>query len=879
MGKMKPVEVRSQLVEALRLDLVGPDNGSDLEAEVLTQAPSRWYLAGFLVPLEADPAQKSDDTSQDEFDFEGGDSDAADDDTIPETPAARRAFFPSSIGLSLLVAETTRQLKVIVQWGDYRPEAPRTGEHAGEKPAPDAMPRSLLHWHRSPRRATVDVDLPAETALAKEDKIPGSQGLCLAVSVRSVQALGIAKELVPAGSRSVSVFLVNRRTPLDADEVRDSRFIFQASLEVQSPELLVARPDIRGLAAEQGYASSIDPDQRVADLQYRDVCEYAVGHGIATQAEVDEQGDCRRVRTCWIPAAEVERIAPATIPDVELRMETLTQLVDASAAKKALGSFATRYREWIEEQAGVLASLSPRRREVAEALLHGGRMASKRIDAGIEALAGEKVLIAFRTANRVMARAARRRFGPMKGKDESSVETPTWRPFQLAFILMNLPGIVDPHHHDRGVVDLLFFPTGGGKTEAYLGLAAFILVHRRLKNPGYASAGLSVLMRYTLRLLTLDQLSRAATLICALELERLKDPDTLGPWPFEIGLWVGRAATPNRMGGPGDADPNCAYRKTIAFQNDDRKPAPIPLENCPWCGEKFKPPSFQLVPSAKAPIDLRVVCINRRCDFTRNTSLPILAVDEPIYRRLPCFLIATVDKFAAMPWTGPVGGFFGRASRYDPHGFYGPCEEGRGHPLPAPIPPPDLIIQDELHLISGPMGSVVGLYEAALDELCSRVVEGKKIRPKIIASTATVRRAENQIRALFNRRQVEVFPPPGPDRRDSFFSETHPPSRSHPRLYLGVAAQGRSIKGCDAADLPGPPCCRTGILRRRWRQKEPGERGRRLHDSARLFQQPPRARRCPTDRRGRGQSASHRLCQPQASWPEGGAVREQIDRV
>ena len=290
----------------------------------------------------------------------------------------------------------------------------------------------------------MDVDLPAQTALAKEEKIPGSEGLRLAVSVRSVQALGIAKDMVPAGSRSVSVFLVNRRDPLEADEVRDSRFIFQASLEVQSPDPLVARPDIRGLAAEKGYASSIDPDQRVADLQYRDVCEYAVGHGIATQAEVDEQGDCRRVRTCWIPAAEVERIAPATIPAVELRMEILAQLVDASAAKKALGSFATRYREWIEEQAGVHPSLSRRRREVAEALLHRARMASKRIDAGIEALADEKVLIAFRMANRVMARAARRRFGPMRGKDETAVETPTWRPFQLAFILMNLPGIVDP---------------------------------------------------------------------------------------------------------------------------------------------------------------------------------------------------------------------------------------------------------------------------------------------------------------------------------------------------------------------------------------------------------------------------------------------------
>ena len=102
---MKPVEVRSQLVDALRLDLVGPENGSDLETEVLNQAPSRWYLTGFLVPLEADPAQKRDDQGQDEFEFEGDGSDAGDDDTIPETPAARRAFFPSSIGLSLLVAE------------------------------------------------------------------------------------------------------------------------------------------------------------------------------------------------------------------------------------------------------------------------------------------------------------------------------------------------------------------------------------------------------------------------------------------------------------------------------------------------------------------------------------------------------------------------------------------------------------------------------------------------------------------------------------------------------------------------------------------------------------------------------------------------------
>lgn len=352
---------------------------------------------------------------------------------------------------------------------------------------------------------------------------------------------------------------------------------------------------------------------------------------------------------------------------------------------------------------------------------------------------------------------------------------PPGRPFQLAFLLMNLKGIAEPTHEDREVVDLLFFPTGGGKTEAYLGLAAFALILRRLRHSGIDSAGLGVLMRYTLRLLTLDQLSRAATLICALELERQKHADKPGDWPFEIGLWVGRAATPNEMGRKNDNNPNSARARTIAYKNNSQKASPIPLEECPWCGTKFTPNSFNLVPNQDNPTDLRITCVNRKCEFTRNNPLPILAVDEPIYRRLPCFLIATVDKFAAMPWTGPVGGFFGRVERHDRNGFYGPCEPNIGLPLPAPPQPPDLIIQDELHLISGPMGTLVGLYESALDELCARKVGEKVIRPKIVASTATVRRAEMQIRALFCRRTVDIFPPPGPDRRDSFFAVTHRP--------------------------------------------------------------------------------------------------------
>jgi hypothetical protein len=319
------------------------------------------------------------------------------------------------------------------------------------------------------------------------------------------------------------------------------------------------------------------------------------------------------------------------------------------------------------------------------------------------------------------------------------------------------------------------------------------LILRRLRDPTVGSAGLSVLMRYTLRLLTLDQLSRAATLICALELERQEHVDQLGPWPFEIGLWVGRSATPNKMGAVGDSDPESARSRTIAHKSGTGKPAPIPLEECPWCGWKFTKDSFQLLPNEKHPTDLRLGCKNKKCEFGRQL-LPVLAVDEPIYRRLPCFMIATVDKFAAMPWTGEVGGFFGRVQRQDKDGFYGPCDPGRGRPLPKDrLPPPDLVIQDELHLISGPLGTMVGLYESALDQLCLFEVDGKQVRPKIVASTATVRRAETQIRALFNRPVVDIFPPPGPDRRYSFFAETDP-DHDHARLYIGLAAQGRSPK-------------------------------------------------------------------------------------
>ena len=768
---MQPVEIRKDLVDALRLDLIGPTDNLGTPDEVLPQAPSRWYLTGFLVPTEADEDQRTDEESvdtMDQMDDRGGTDDA----TAPEPAAARRAFMPSSMGVSLLISPETKQFKITVRWGDYL------------LLEQDEDYRGPQQWKRSPREEVVAIELPDDIPARGEQAVPNSRGMVVAWSVRGVPVSG-GEGGLPAGTRSGSFFLVNRRTP-SPDFVRDQAFAFQAEMEIHSQQPLVPRPNLRSLESD-------DWDERVADLQYRDACEFSVGHSVATHSVV-EDGQCRTVRTRWIPQAEVERVAPAPITGVELSMDALAKLADGADAQAKLGGFAAQYRDWIAQQRKKAPTSPTKRKETSDELLNRAGIAADRIDQGIALLANDDCLEAFRIANKAMAAQAKRRLGLLLNQDPQTI-TPKWRPFQLAFILMNLKGIAEPTDADRDVVDLLFFPTGGGKTEAYLGLAAFTLVLRRLRHPGLTSAGLSVLMRYTLRLLTLDQLGRAAALICALELEREQDVEKLGEWPFEIGLWVGRAATPNRMGQKGDNDRESARAKTIAFLNDDRKPSPIPLEECPWCGTKFSKNSFRLVPNRDSPSDLRVNCVNRRCEFSRGRSLPILGVDEPIYRRLPCFMIATVDKFAAMPWTGEVGAFFGRVNRCDDDGFYGACDPTQGHPLPSDrLLPPDLVIQDELHLISGPLGTMVGLYETALDELCAIELDGKKVRPKIVASTATVRRAESQIRALFNHRNVDIFPPPGPDRRNSFFAETHTTQESNARLYIGIAAQGRSPK-------------------------------------------------------------------------------------
>ena len=761
--------VRHRLVEALNLDLIGPGAGHDLASEHLPGwvRPSNWYLTGFLIPAGAPPEQSADADEDDDLD-EMPDSAGLAEESTEERKAGKKGFFPSSMGLSFLVAEDADTVSVTVRWADY-----------GLVPIVDADGKAASVWQRRQHERTE----PVSVARADHYRVADSAGLWLHTEVRPIDTAGIAG--IPAGTRSVSIFLVNRREP-DEDNA-DLAYAFQAEIEVRSERAFVPRPDPRGAQAD-------DRDEQVADLHYADTPELATGHGVSADWEVVD-GDCRRLRTTWIPSASVEKTETAPVPGVELSMETLGALTDGTAAETALRPLVDEYRAWIEEQRDAVSALRDGRRDTAEGLLLRAGHAADRIEQGIALLASdEDALDAFRVANRAVASALRQRLG----EQFDDRHPPRWRAFQLAFILLNLPGLADPLHPHRETVDLLFFPTGGGKTEAYLGLAAFTMVLRRLRNPGrngLQGAGVSIIMRYTLRLLTLDQLARASGLVCALELEREADAARYGEWPFEIGLWVGKAATPNLMGHKGEKRNDSARAKTRRFKTNPRgNPSPIPLESCPWCGTRFEPDSFTLRPNDDHPKELRIVCADFECDFSGDRPLPILAVDEPIYRRLPAFLIATADKFASLPWVAETGKLLGGAQRFDRSGFHGPSERGGGQRLDWPLPPPDLVIQDELHLISGPLGTMVGLYEAAIEALCVREMGGRKVRPKIVASTATVRQAQNQIQALFARSMTQIFPPPGPDRRDSFFARTVPVEQTAGRLYLGITSPGRNPK-------------------------------------------------------------------------------------
>jgi hypothetical protein len=469
----------------------------------------------------------------------------------------------------------------------------------------------------------------------------------------------------------------------------------------------------------------------------------------------------------------------------------------SSAKQEELGALllplVLGFEQWINEETQK-SLLSGGDEVVAQQLSARAKHILDRVKKGYEALTNlsdTNAYTAFKLANQAMFkqqmngkrslrkwnRDDKKPFAVSQPFKISPPEEPTgnfgsWRPFQLAFLMAVIPGLIDPEDQSREEVDLIFFPTGGGKTEAYLGASAFSILHQRLTTTQDSELGVNVLMRYTLRLLTIQQFERSSGLICALEEMRQEDTNLLGTTPISIGVWLGRHTTPNKRA---DA---LANLKDIKNRKED-DPNPFVLNRCPVCATEFGWDGsfwrgYGAQPKTGAGSTLRFICPDTvNCYFgSRREPLPIWITDQDVYEVKPTFILGTVDKFAQMAWQEDAKALF----NLDVHG------ERVG-------PPPSLIIQDELHLISGPLGSMVGLYEPVIEELCTDRRFSPAIRPKIVASTATTRRFKEQILSLYGRSEVMLFPQAISRANDTYFSNiTYEADGTKKKgsLYIGV---------------------------------------------------------------------------------------------
>ena len=839
------VHVRELLSLATRDDLLGPANGP-LE-EIIDMSARERYLVGKLSPMkkasvgglqvEAGAAgEEGDEDGEENPEFRheaGAEFERVTGRVVPEDDASdetdsseNQSLVPSSMGLTFVVDPAVSSILVDARWGKYRKvdneehdhTATRTNPRTGEKEE-----YKVRVWQRVPRGGEVEIQLvDGPVAPSKPD-----------AEEPDVRIQGTCRTNAD-GERLVTLFLVNAQ--VEPGQNKDEAWVFQPIIAVRGGAGHRDRPVF--MRRDGGRTIVEDPEKDRLSLIYRNRLEFAVGHGVSVHAEPSTEEPTRAavVRTEVMPSHEVEATeTPGLAPDDRPAMRQMVEngwldmkvlsCMERGELSRVLVHLIDDYASWIDDEEARIGRDVVGHDEAARDVVLKCRETLERLREGLAVLEADgAALSAFRFANQAMAlqrvrsiyALLRRRGDEDVGLDAIDVpKNRSWRAFQLAFLLLSVPSLTDPKHPDRteplqANADLLWFPTGGGKTEAYLGVAAFAMAMRRLKPElgGYdGSQGLCVIMRYTLRLLTLQQFQRATTLMCAMEMLRRGDEDTWGHKPFTLGLWVGNKVT------PGTTEEAAQAIKTILDGNRPRRGAPAQLTSCPWCGGQIKVHSsnFKVDTTAKRT---SIFCGDpfRDCDFCWDKSineahpgLPVSLVDEELYHRPPTMMIATVDKFAMMSWRQEARTLFGRAEQVcERHGLLWPGHDcGTGHqrkgplptasvkPLAKPIRPPDLIIQDEFHLISGPLGTMVGLYETAIDELSSWKLDDKSVRPKVVASTATVRKAEEQVRNVFMRR-VSVFPPSGLDVEDNFFSVQRPIERAYGRRYLGICAPGSS---------------------------------------------------------------------------------------
>lgn len=793
--------MRSEIIDFLKRELIGPNPISpyikDGEEFLVKDSPRNRYSLGILYP-QKDSTENNINTDERAADIDAKsesiattvhpkearsfyDNSQDDTDMTSDILTLTNAYLPSAMGISCCVSEIIKDFTISVQAARYKQDT-ITRIKDGNQIVESGLLRESLDTNIFLKASDILHD--KQTTIVPVSKDGASTGLELQVVNR-----GYSNEF--GTKKTILTFSLVNTNIAESSGTNDEKCFFQVSFSI---ETLDGSPCFLPYPKRQVV---YDNETKSNALLYRNKKVFAVGHGCSPSWDDTQRNSINKITSQVIPVYEMKPIFPRQIDQVDLSMYKLAGFLGDDYLLD-LENLSKGYEAWINDQLNHAEELEENYKETAVRHLNACKVCLSRIKNGINWISSDSMIKrAFNLMNQAML-AQQIHYGlplaewkdngselELQNKlpdlhtkhswpdwsEESAKNTKygKWYPFQIAFILMNIAATASPDDSERNIVDLIWFPTGGGKTEAYLGLSAFTIFLKRLNNITYN--GTTILTRYTLRLLTAQQYQRAASLICACELIRKENEEELGTNRISLGLWAGGDLTPNSR-----SDAKKALNDLITNRSYKN---PFLLLKCPWCGTQMGPIKVGHLIKAKGykgtSSSVIFQCANEVCDFSKdNFPLPLTVIDEDIYASPPTMIVGTVDKFAMLVWKAPQA-----------KAIFGFRESGR-------ISPPSLIIQDELHLISGPLGSMVGQFETLIQELCCYEHEGRKISPKIVASTATVSHAQEQVHALYNcgQENVLIFPPPALNAGESYFA--YEDVKTTGRIYLGVHASGLS---------------------------------------------------------------------------------------
>ena len=713
----------------LSQDLIGPIE----EYEVIESVePLSYYAMGILWPNRLEGSSDSF-TEQisilniDDNDIE--DSLQTDNDSISEA----NSYKPPTMGVTVMLPADAISLQAEFSFGRYtmtQKEQPKEDGKESEKA------RTISYFTREPFHLSTVFDVPAicGTISCKEHKEYNNLGADIKLCLRRIMS---------DGSKLITVSVTNAIKAPQMSKEQNEGAMFQCKLHLHS--------DFGFSPIYQNNAFGHSEEEQISVMQYRNVLNYATGHGCSVHY-VDSAA-ITDVYSDFMPSESVFQMKPGTISDGDLLRLSYWRTANRTEACDRLMRFIFEYESWRNAQAIAASSLIEHQTAVSIVLNRINDCIGRLKHGAYVLRTDDSAWNAFMLMNEAMLlqRVNSKRL------NETAGEKAEWYPFQLAYILQIIPDITEPDSQFRDTVDLLWFPTGGGKTEAYLGVAAFVIFFRRLSLKP-ENDGVTVIMRYTLRLLTIQQFERASALICACE--HLRKLHGIVGGEVSIGLWIGSGMTPNHIDGEGGAASILAMLKNEPDSNITEG-NPVQITSCPWCGQHIGLAGYNI----DREKGLVISCNNNpKCEF--HNALPIYVVDDDIYSARPTLLLSTIDKFARLAWEIKSKSLFGDSY----------CT------------PPGLIIQDELHLISGPLGSLAGIYEIGVEYLCNR----NGGYPKVIASTATVKNASEQIRNIYNKRMFQ-FPPSGLTFEDSYFAVKASDTDRPARTYLGLCETGGTL--------------------------------------------------------------------------------------